>query len=170
MTHIFKTDNKKCRRNNCAQTDVQMSCDFVGRDWQRFPGAKESLWPSFCLLACRSTHFATGHWLVPLGSGDARWVLTTHRTLHKHVAWCAFLLHATMDCTWTSSNIVACSWLVSVVKCFWSSNLVLEEFIPVEKREKDKGSMGESWVGFTTSQTHFLHSLTHPLQDPSIRQ
>lgn len=74
-------------------------------------------------------------------------------------------------CTWTSSNIVACSWLVRVVRCFWSSNLVLDEFIPVEKREKDKGLWGkEAWVGFTTFQTHFLQGLSRPLQDASIWQ
>lgn len=93
---------------------------------------------------------------------------SVHRILHQQAAWCAFLLRAIVYCTWTSSNIIACSWLVSVVRCFWSSNLVLDEFIPVEKREKDKRSTGE--VGFTTFQIHFLHVLVHSLQDTSIQQ
>ena len=41
---------------------------------------------------------------------------------------------------WTSSQIVACSWLVNVVRCFWSSSLVLEEFIPIKKKKRPENT------------------------------
>lgn len=69
--------------------------------------------------------------------------------------WCAFPTDTIMHSTWTSSKIVACSWLVSVVRCFWSSNLVLDEFIPVGKREKDKGEIQSGATAFTYSPTRF---------------
>lgn len=85
---------------------------------------------------------------------------------HQQAAWCTVLLDTTECCTWTSSKMVACSWLVSVVRCFWSSNLVLDEFIPVGKR-KGQRIYGEvqSWSYHLPNA--FLHTLTLPLQGAS---
>lgn len=65
--------------------------------------------------------------------------------------WCAFPTDTIVHSTWTSSKIVACSWLVSVVRCFWSSSLVLDEFIPVGREKRTKGKFS---VELPPSHTH----------------
>lgn len=85
---------------------------------------------------------------------------------HQQAAWCTVLLNTTECCTWTSSKMVACSWLVSVVRCFWSSNLVLDEFIPVGKRKGQRiYEEVQSWSYHLPNA--FLHTLTLPLQGAS---
>lgn len=65
--------------------------------------------------------------------------------------WCAFPTDTIVHSTWTSSKIVACSWLVSVVRCFWSSSLVLDEFMPVGREKRTKGKLS---VELPPSHTH----------------
>lgn len=155
--HIhFQKRKEKGWEQLCLNLYIQISCDIHSGRWnpeweeadRSSQGAEENMWThtqAFCLLVWGAAHLLIRQqWLMPLGSSDGAdsSPLSTQDTAQA-AAWYTFPPDTTMSCTWTSSKMVACSWLVSVVRCFWSSNFVLDEFIPIGKREGDNRSMGD---------------------------
>lgn len=108
--------------------------------------------PGLCLLGWGSSHFIIlQHWLMSLWGMTVTTPHTQNTGCSRSRLWCAFPTDTIVHSTWTSSKIVACSWLVSVVRCFWSSSLVLDEFIPVGREKSTKGKFS---VELPPSHTH----------------
>ena len=132
------------------------------------PSSDSSLqhWPRPCPKAVKAqTKRNSG----PLPQGSDRSALLFFMiTFHREAAFFflfSFLEIKNQYCTWTSSKIVACSWLVNVVRCFWSSSLVLEEFIPIKKKRECWEDSSDSSNAESAPSTHSLsHTPSLPPQ------